>query len=76
MQQALFHTSTILDGEQGYFVTPFYENLGGVALFQAEMSGEGLRYKFALYPNPMARSETSLPITFVDRFQRARTAHS
>jgi hypothetical protein len=76
VQQALFQTSTILEGEQGYFVTPLYENLGGVALFKAEMSGSGLHYEFALYPNPKARSETSLPRRFVDAFQRTRTAHS
>jgi hypothetical protein len=75
VQQALFHTSTILEGEQGYFVTPRFENLGGVALFKVELSGKGLHYDFALYQNPLARPETSLPKTFVDTFQQTRTAH-
>jgi hypothetical protein len=69
VQQALFHTSTVLEGEQGYFVTPRFENLGGVAVFKAEMSGKGLHYEFVLYPNPLVRRETSLPKAFVDAFQ-------
>src|SRR5580704_10573464 len=75
-QQALFHKSTILEGEQGYFVTQRFENLGGVALFKVEMSGKGLHYEFNLHPNPYALPATSLPRIFADTFRRSQAAHS
>jgi hypothetical protein len=36
-EQALYHSGMTLDGESGYFTTKDFENLGGVALFNAEI---------------------------------------
>ncbi len=67
--QALFLRSTILEGEAGYFTSRTFENLGGVALFKAELPvGKSLRYEFLLYPNLMARAETALPKKFTETF--------
>jgi hypothetical protein len=76
VQQALFQTGTILEDEAGYFTTRNFQNFGGVALFKAEIQMElipetaekPLRYEFLLYPNPMARAETTLPIMFIRTF--------
>jgi hypothetical protein len=84
VQQALFQTSTILEGEAGYFTTRDFENLGGVALFKAEIqvellpefSEKPLRYEFLLYPNPMALVETALPSNFVQTFVEVSATHS
>ncbi len=74
-EQALYLTSTALDGEPGYFTTRQVENLGGVALFKAELPvAKGLEYTFLLYPNPMARTETTLPAAFVEAFRNAKAA--
>ncbi len=74
-EQALYLTSTALDGEPGYFSTGQVENLGGVALFKAELPvGKGLEYTFLLYPNPMARTQTTLPAAFVEAFRNAKAA--
>lgn len=76
-EQALFLKSTVLEGEFGYFTTPLFENLGGVALFKQEVQVEllsagqpekPLRYEFRLYPNPKARAETALPKKFTETF--------
>jgi hypothetical protein len=76
-EQALFLKSTILEGEAGYFTSMRFENLGGVALFKAELPlGEALRYEFLLYPNPMARTQTALPKGFVETFTRGETARA
>ena len=83
-QQALFHSSTALDEEAGYFTTRTFENLGGVALFKQEIqvnlfpefSEKPLRYEFLLYPNPMARAETALPSRFMEFFLKAKAAHA
>ena len=77
--QALFLPSTALDDEAGYFTTPAFENLGGVALFKQEIqvvlfpefSEKPLRYEFLLYPNPKARAETALPKKFIETFSWA-----
>jgi hypothetical protein len=84
VQQALFLTSTILDGEAGYFTTRDFENLGGIALFKAEIqvelipefSEKPLRYEFLLYPNPMARIETALPYSFIEAFVKTRSSQA
>jgi hypothetical protein len=81
-EQALFLESTILEGEPGYFTTPRFENLGGVALFKhevqvdllPELTDKPLRYDFLLYPNPMARPEAALPSRFVETFLRTKAA--
>ncbi len=74
-EQALFITNTALDGEVGYFTTKQFENLGGIALFKAELPvGKRLEYTFLLYPNPVSRAETALPSTFIEQFVNARSA--
>jgi hypothetical protein len=80
---ALFLPRATLGGEPGSFTTARFENLGGLAFFKQEvevdllrdLSDKPLRYEFALYLNPMARPETSLPRTLVDAFQRSLAAH-
>jgi hypothetical protein len=76
-EQALFLTSTILEGESGHFTTPSFENLGGVALFKAELPiGKGLQYEFVLYPNPMARTETALPSGLLESFAKGHATRA
>lgn len=83
-QQALLLSSTALDDEAGYFTTRNFDNLGGVALFKEEIqvdllpefSEKPLRYEFLLYPNPMARAETTLPSRFIETFLKAKAAHA
>jgi hypothetical protein len=75
--QALFIKSTALDGEVGYFTTSRFENLGGVALFQAEFEVlRGLQYTFLLFPNPMALEASALPIHFIKAFLKTETART
>jgi hypothetical protein len=52
-----------LYGEVGYFTTPRFENLGGVALFRAfsELRSSGIEYEFQLFANPFALPSTKLP---------------
>jgi hypothetical protein len=84
VQHALHFASTVLDGEAGYFTTTNFENLGGVALFQAilpvdlppEFSDKPLCYEFLLYPNPKARAETALPANFIQTFLQAKVANA
>jgi hypothetical protein len=64
--------STALDGEAGYFTTNQFENLGGVALFKAEVEVlRGLQHTFLLFLNPMARAETALPFRFTETLLKA-----
>jgi len=75
-EQALLSKSAALDGESAYFTTKKFENLGGVALFKAEVEVlRGLRHTFLLFPNPMARAETALPIRFIEALVKTKTAH-
>lgn len=47
--------------EIGYFASPAYSNLGGVAAFAAEGRADGVEYRIKVYSNPYALSETKLP---------------
>ncbi|MGB8801409.1 MAG: hypothetical protein WCC97_12030 [Candidatus Acidiferrales bacterium] len=48
--------------ETGYFTSPAYRNLGGAAVFGAFVGGKGMvEYKFRVYENRYAASDTKLP---------------
>lgn len=57
------YTKDTTYGEVGYFATPRFENLGGVALFRAfsEVRSNGIEYEFHLFDNPFALPSTKLP---------------
>ena len=54
-------------GEVGYFTTPRFENLGGVALFRAfsEVRSNGIEYEFHLFDNPFALPSARLPASLL-----------
>src|SRR5258708_24471072 len=62
-------------GEMGYFTSPRFENLGGVAIFGAYsyfFSNRGLEYEFQIFDNPFALASTKLPESFL-RFKTRAT---
>ena len=48
-------------GEMGYFTSPRFENLGGLAVFRASIKDGGVHYEFKLFDNPYALPSTRLP---------------
>jgi hypothetical protein len=58
---ALYDKRGKYGGEIGYFASPIYSNLGGVAAFAAESRANGVEYHIKVYGNPYALSETNLP---------------
>lgn len=58
---ALYSCQSGYGNETGYFSSPAYRNLGGMAVFAAFLGGKGVvEYKFRVYENPYAPPETKL----------------
>ena len=47
--------------ENGYFLDSRFERLGGIAIFNVELGGRGLRYSFSISHNPKALGAVTLP---------------
>jgi hypothetical protein len=62
VQQALFGEKRFY-GEDGYFTTNRFENIGGLGVFNSvsRASGSGMEYEFIVYLNPNALPATRLP---------------
>ena len=58
---ALFATHARYGEEPGYFATAAYQNLGAIAVFAVEGSDFSLEYKFQIFQNPHALTETAIP---------------
>lgn len=67
MEIALYDQRSKYGGENGYFASPAYNNLGGVAAFAAErrMGRAAVEYRMKVYGNRFAFAETSLPESIV-----------
>jgi hypothetical protein len=58
---ALFATHDRYGEEPGYFATAAYQNLGAIAVFAAEVSDFPVEYRFQIFQNPYALTETAIP---------------
>ena len=58
-------------GENGYFNSNRFENLGGLGVFYAFSAApsRGIEYQFVIFPNPHALSATKLPQSLLDQFR-------
>jgi len=54
-------------GEDGYFMTNRFENIGGLGVFNAFSSApsRGLEYEFIVFANPNALPTTRLPTSWM-----------
>lgn len=60
VHQALFGEQRFF-GEEGYFNTNRFENIGGLGIFNFSSRGEGVEYEFIVIRNPHALPATQLP---------------
>jgi hypothetical protein len=60
VHQALFGEQRFF-GEEGYFNTNRFENIGALGVFNFSSRGEGVEYEFVVIRNPSALSATRLP---------------
>jgi hypothetical protein len=62
-------------GEDGYFTTNRFENIGGLGVFYAYSSAasQGLEYKFVIYENHHALPATKLPQSLLDECKETFT---
>lgn len=60
VHQALFGEQRFF-GEEGYFNTNRFENIGGLGVFNFASRGEGVEYEFVVIRNPHALQATVLP---------------
>src|SRR5712692_2851849 len=58
---ALYDKRGLYGSEIGYFASPAYCNLGGVATFLAQCGDAAVTYSIVVYGNPFALSQTTLP---------------
>ncbi len=58
---ALYDKRGHYGSEIGYFASPAYSNLGGVATFLAQCGDAAVTYSMVVYENPFALSQTKLP---------------
>jgi hypothetical protein len=58
---ALYSNNLGYAGEKGYFTSPAYENLGGIAFVNAECRSATVEHTFRLYENPFSLPQTKLP---------------
>ena len=58
-------------GDDGYFKSTRFENLGGLGIFYAfsAVPSRGIEYQFVIYENPHALPATKLPQSLVDQFR-------
>lgn len=67
LHDSLFQVEGALYGErasvwgEGYFTNDHFENLGGLAVFNAFSNVRGLEYEFVAFQNPHALPSTKLP---------------
>ena len=62
-------------GEMGYFTSPQFENLGGVAIFGASsdfFNNRGIEYEFQIFENPFTLPSAKLPQSLL-RFKTRAT---
>jgi hypothetical protein len=72
LHSTLFHVEAALYGEKcfygedGYFTSNRFENIGGLGVFNAFSNAQsrGMEYEFIVYPNPNALSATRLPTSW------------
>lgn len=50
-----------LYGEEGFFTSPRFQNLGGLGIFRALGTDRGVENHFAVFDNPFASEAASLP---------------
>jgi hypothetical protein len=62
VQQALFGEARFY-GEDGYFTTNRFENIGGLGIFNSfsQAPSRGMEYEFIVFENPMALPATKVP---------------
>lgn len=60
VQQALFGEKRFF-GEDGYFTTNRFENIGALGVFNFAARGRGVEYEFIIFRNPNALPATKLP---------------
>jgi len=60
VHQALFGEQRFF-GEEGYFNTNRFENIGGLGIFNFTSRGEGVEYEFVVIRNPKALPAAKLP---------------
>ena len=63
VHQALFGEQRFF-GEEGYFNTNRFENIGALGIFNFTSRGEGVEYEFVVVRNPMALPVTQLPLSW------------
>ena len=58
-------------GEDGYFSSNRFENLGGLGVFYAfsAVPSRGIEYQFVIYENPHALPATKLPQSLLEQFK-------
>jgi hypothetical protein len=58
-------------GEDGYFTSNLFENLGGLGVFYAfsGVPSRGIEYQFVIYENPYALPATKLPQSLLEPFK-------
>jgi hypothetical protein len=58
-------------GEDGYFTTNRFANLGGLGVFNAfsTVPSRGIEYQFVIYENPHALPATKLPQSLLEQFK-------
>ncbi len=52
-------------GEDGYFATDRFENIGGLGVFNAFSNAQGMEYEFIIFDNPKALPATRLPASLI-----------
>jgi hypothetical protein len=60
VREALFGEKRFL-GEDGYFATNRFENIGGLGIFNFGARSRGVEYEFIVFLNPNALPATKLP---------------
>lgn len=60
VHQALFGEKRFF-GEDGYFTTNRFENIGALGIFNFAARGQGVEYEFVIFRNPNALPATQLP---------------
>lgn len=73
VHQALFGEERFF-GEDGYFNTNRFENLGGLGIFDFSSRGEGVEYEFVVIRNPCALHATQLPQSWT-AYEQKLTMH-
>ena len=57
-------------GQDGYFTTNQFENIGALGVFYAYSASHGVEYKFSIFENPHALPATRLPQSLLDECRK------